>query len=40
LTKAGFDVGFDRVPMSSRQLTFRQEIRDAIAARERLLVVG
>ena len=31
LTKAGFDVWFDRVSMPSRQLTFHQEIRDAIA---------
>jgi hypothetical protein len=34
LTCAGFDVWFDRVSMLSRQLTFHQEIRDAIAARE------
>src|SRR6516162_5634069 len=41
LTKAGFDVWFDRVSMPSRRLTFHQEIRDAIAARDRLvLVVG
>jgi hypothetical protein len=41
LTKANFDVWFDRVSMPSRQLTFYQEIRDAIAARDRLvLVVG
>jgi len=41
LLKAGFDVWFDRVSMPSRQLTFYQEIRDAIAARDRLvLVVG
>src|SRR5437762_85683 len=41
LTAAGFDVWFDRVSMPSRRLTFHQEIRDAIAARERvLLVVG
>ena len=41
LTKAGFDVWFDRVSMPSRTLTFHQEIRDAIAARERLvLIVG
>jgi WD40 repeat protein len=39
LTKAGFDVWFDRVSMPSRQLTFHQEIRDAIAARDRLLLV-
>jgi TIR domain len=35
----GFDVWFDRVSMPSRQLTFFQEIRDAIAARDRLLLV-
>jgi hypothetical protein len=39
LTSAGFDVWFDRVSIPSRQLTFHQEIRDAIAARERLLLV-
>jgi WD40 repeat protein len=39
LTKAGFDVWFDRISMPSRQLTFHQEIRDAIAARDRLLLV-
>jgi hypothetical protein len=38
LTRAGFDVWFDRVSMPSRQLTFHQEIRDAIAARDRLLL--
>jgi hypothetical protein len=41
LKAAGFDVWFDREDMPSRRLTFHQEIRDAIAARERLvLVVG
>jgi len=39
LTKAGFDVWFDRVSMPSRQVTFLQEIRDAIAARDRLILV-
>ena len=39
LTMAGFDVWFDRVSMPSRQLTFHQEIRNAIAARDRLLLV-
>jgi len=39
LTKAGFDVWFDRVSMPSRQLPFPQEIRDAIAACDRLLLV-
>lgn len=35
------DVWYDRVSMPSRRLTFHQEIRNAIAARERLvLVVG
>src|SRR2546423_1783173 len=41
LTERGFAVWFDRVSMPSRELTFYQEIRDAIAARNRLvLVVG
>jgi len=41
LKAAGFDIWFDRQDMPSRTLTFHQEIRDAIAARERLvLVVG
>jgi WD40 repeat protein len=41
LTRAGFDVWFDRRSMPARQLTFLQEIRDAIAARDRLvLIVG
>src|SRR5688572_15107926 len=39
LTAAGFDVWFDRVTMPSRSLTFHQEIRDAIAASERLILV-
>jgi WD40 repeat protein len=39
LTKAGFDVWFDRISMPSRQLTFLQEIRDAIATCDRLLLV-
>ena len=38
LIAAGFDVWFDSVSMPSRQLTFHQEIRDAIAARDGLLV--
>jgi hypothetical protein len=37
LTAHNFDVWFDRMSMPSRQLTFLQEIRDAIAARDRLL---
>lgn len=41
LKARGLDVWFDRESMPSRSLTFHQEIRDAIAARERLvLVVG
>ncbi len=39
LTAAGFDVWFDRVSMPSRALTFHQEIRDAVATRDRLLLV-
>jgi hypothetical protein len=41
LRARGFDVWWDRVSMPSRRLTFHQEIREAVAARERLvLVVG
>jgi WD40 repeat protein len=41
LTAAGFSVWFDRVSMPSRSLTFHQEIRDAVTACDRLvLVVG
>src|ERR1039458_7560942 len=41
LKAAGFGVWFDRVSMPSRDLTFYQEIRDAIAACDHLvLVVG
>lgn len=41
LEAKGLDVWFDRVDMPSRSLTFHQEIRDAIAERDRLaLVVG
>jgi hypothetical protein len=41
LVAAGFDVWFDRLSMPSRSLTFLQEIRDAIAACDRLvLIVG
>src|SRR5712671_6832427 len=41
LTAHGFEVWFDRIAMPSRGLTFHQEIQDAVAARERLvLVVG
>jgi WD40 repeat protein len=39
LKNARFDVWFDRVSMPSRQLTFYQEIRDAIAASDRLVFV-
>jgi hypothetical protein len=41
LTAAGFDVWFDRLSMPSRALTFHQEIRDALASCDRvLLAVG
>lgn len=41
LRARGFDVWWDRQDMPSRSLTFLQEIRDAISARDRLvLVVG
>jgi len=41
LTARGFDVWFDREDMPSRALTFLHEIREAIHARDRLvLVVG
>src|SRR5262249_47410235 len=41
LTARGFDVWWDRQSMPGRALTFLQEIRDAITARDRLvLVVG
>ena len=39
LSARGFDVWFDRVSMPARQLTFHQEIRDAVAACDRLLLV-
>jgi hypothetical protein len=39
LTERGLEVWFDRVSMPSRQLSFYQEIADAIAARDRLLLV-
>jgi WD40 repeat protein len=39
LTSAGIDVWFDRVSLPSRQLTFHQEIADAIRARDRLILV-
>ncbi len=39
LTQRGFDVWFDRVNMPSRNLTFHQEILDAISERQRLLLV-
>src|SRR5690348_1418632 len=35
----GLDVWWDRASMPSRLLTFHQEIRDAISARERLVLV-
>jgi tetratricopeptide (TPR) repeat protein len=41
LTACGLDIWWDRVSMPSRGLTFLQEIRDAINARERfLLIIG
>jgi TIR domain len=41
LQSAGFNVWFDRLSMPSRQLTFYQEIRDAVNDCDRLvLVVG
>jgi tetratricopeptide (TPR) repeat protein len=41
LTAAGFDVWFDRDDLRSKGLTFHHEIRDAITARDRLvLIVG
>jgi WD40 repeat protein len=39
LTHAGFDVWFDRVSLPARQLTFHQEIADAIRGRDRLIMV-
>lgn len=39
LDEAGFDVWFDRVSMPARQLSFHQEIRDEITARDRLILV-
>jgi len=41
LTARGFEVWFDRVSMPARELTFYQEIRDAVAGCDRLvLIVG
>ena len=40
LTAAGLDIWFDRVSMPSRRLTFHQEIRDAVAAADRVVSVG
>ena len=39
LTAVGFEVWFDRVSMPSRTLTFHQEIRDAVAACDRLVLL-
>ena len=39
LTACGFEVCFDRIAMPSRGRTFHQEIQNAVAARERLLLV-
>ncbi len=40
LTMAGFDVGSDRACLPARRCAFDQEIRDAIAVRDRLLLVA
>ena len=40
LANDGFDVWWDRVSMPSRQLTFHQEIKDAIRQRDRLVYVA
>ncbi len=39
LSAHGFDIWWDRVSMPGRALTFLQEIRDAITARDRLVFV-
>jgi hypothetical protein len=39
LTRAGFDVWWDRVSMPNRGLAFTKEIADAIAAAERVLLI-
>jgi hypothetical protein len=39
LTARGFEVWWDRVSIPARGLTFLHEIRDAIDARERFLLV-
>src|SRR6266571_1166051 len=39
LTARGFEVWFDRRAMPSRGLTFHQKTQDAVAARERLMLV-
>jgi WD40 repeat protein len=39
LATAGFEVWFDRASMPSRQLTFHQEIRDAVTACDRLILI-
>src|SRR5262245_40080382 len=39
LRNRGFDVWWDRACMPSRRLTFHQEIRDAVTACERLVLV-
>jgi WD40 repeat protein len=39
MTTAGFEVWFDRVSMPSRSLTFHQEIREAVAAADRVVLV-
>ncbi len=40
LTASGFDVWFDRESLPSRDLTFHQEIEDAIRTRDRLIYIG
>jgi hypothetical protein len=39
LTAPGFEVWFDRMAIPSRRQTFHQEIQDAVAPRERLVLV-
>src|SRR5688572_9577980 len=39
LTAAGFRVWWDRMSMPGRSLTFHQEIRDAIEAHDRTIVI-
>ncbi|MCX5645228.1 MAG: NB-ARC domain-containing protein [Phycisphaerae bacterium] len=39
LTRAGFEVWWDRASLRTRRLPFRQEIRDAICSHDRLILV-